>query len=155
MSDKVTTEQDFWDYVEDHSAFLDLEKSSFHKRLLVYQEGFAETTFFAQKKWLQEVIYALYHFEDFPDISVLVAASRASVSEDSEDREPRYFYTRIERTVLERELNFRFAEMDHDEEVKWTKFFNNRTIFSKKIIEQFANKYLPSYRYDNYEDIQV
>lgn len=122
------TESAFTERMKQISGYIDMQKTDFNKKQVVFREGFAETEYFAYKKLLQESARILRDFPKFDRITVVMPASR----------EGKIFKTVIDPKKFEEFADVKISHLKSDI-TNWRNFLNK---IDKTMVMKFANSFV-------------
>jgi uncharacterized protein YraI len=116
----------FMDRLAETSAFINLEQSSFADKLVVFEDGYVETEYFAHKKSLEMSARFLRDFPCLEAITVVVLL------------DGQQYTSRLEIGDYEAFLGVEFTELQADIN-NWRAFVGS---VDKPLVQAFANKYV-------------
>lgn len=126
-------EPDFTNRIKAHSAYVDLDKTNFLEKRVVFKEDFVQTEYFAKKKLLEE---SARIFRDFPKIE------RAEViiplpKEGKTFQEGKTFRVNLESSDFEEFFNVNIAHIRSDIKF-WRSFLGS---INKEIVLSFFDRF--------------
>jgi hypothetical protein len=124
------TESDFMARQEANSNFIDLQKTSFDKRLIVWKKDFVETKLYIGKKMLQEVARVYRDFDCIDKITMQIYSKEES----------RWYECKISRKEYESYAGISFAVLREDIK-NWREYISS-SAFSKENVNEFHKKYI-------------
>lgn len=125
-------EQVFLDRLKMRSVFIDSERTSFVKKIIVFKDGFARIEYFAHKRLLEESCRV---FRDFPSLKKIKVVIESS-------HEQKRYSCEVRIGELERFTGVKFARLRKNK-ADWRRFIGS---IDKPEVKRFARKYVTSTR---------
>lgn len=134
---------EFFKRAKENSGYFNSNKSNYHKRIITFKEGFANTEYFALKKIIKE---SARLFRDFSDLEFITVR----IPSNNDLNEKRLYYSTVKRDDLESFLNVNFKYLREDIKLWRSNFLENEN-YTKESIYEFAKENIKSVKYLNYE----
>lgn len=133
---------EFFKRLHENWSQFDEANSSYSKRTIAFEKGFANTEYYAFKKSIKE---SARIFRDFPELSKITIQIPANRKDESTNwnEEERLYTCHITRNELESYLNLDVWELRQDIR-KWREDFLENPTYTKQSIFDFADRYITS-----------
>ncbi len=133
---------EFFKRLNENWSQFDEANSSYSKRIIEFENGFANTEYYAFKKSIKESARIFRDFAELTKITIQIPANRQDESTNWKE-ELRLYACHISRNELESFLNLDFWELRQDIK-KWREDFLENPNYTKQSIIDFADKYMTS-----------
>lgn len=143
------SKSEFFKRNKQNTNYFDEEKSNYQKRILVFKEGFAHNESNAKKKLLENSMRAFRDFSQLNKITLIIPAVVNEAFTNYKDVK-NLFRCEITRTQIESFLNINVENLREDISNWRNDFLKN---INKTMVNDFAEKYITSKTYEDYEKI--